>query len=267
MVYRNFLGIDPGLVNDPTAMVLIRATRPAVVVRAGKVLDAVTGEPVELPEGTTVAEFVSPRYDVLDVQSRQGLTFGQTAREARAVMDDMKGDLMAAVDATGLGRGAVDQIRQAGVPCIAVTLTAGSKITGSRWEMNLPVGLMFTTLYSVMAQGRLRVSAAAGGRLAAEMKEVERVVTEAGRESYEVPRGEGHHGDTVYALGIAMVVAERIGGRQARAVALHPEGRQRRPGVPRRENTARQVIRERLDASRRESEAHMWRQLWRDDDA
>ncbi len=80
MVYRNFLGIDPGLVNDPTAMVLIRATRPAVVVRAGKVLNAVTGEPVELSEGTTVAEFVSPRYDVLDVQSRQGLTFGQTAR-------------------------------------------------------------------------------------------------------------------------------------------------------------------------------------------
>ena len=267
MRYGNLLGVDVGLVNDPTATVLVRVVQPSVVVRHGAVLDAATGKPVEIPEGVTVAEFVLPRYEVLDVQSHTGITFGQTAREARAVMDDMQGDLLCVIDATGLGRGAAEQVRQAGVPTVAVTLTAGSKVTGGRWDINIPVGVMFTTLYSVLAQDRIRASAEASGRLAEEMKTIERAVTDAGRETYEVPRGDGHHGDTVYALGMAIAVAEGRGARQARAAALadHPGGRQRPVGTPRTgTNAAREVIRQRLEDSRRQADRDLYAGLWRD---
>ncbi len=43
------------------------------------------------------------------------------------------------------------------------------------------MGVMFGTLYSVLAQGRLRLAAGASDRLAEEMRSVERAVSEAGQ--------------------------------------------------------------------------------------
>ena len=268
MKHNYFWGCDPGLVTDPTGTVLLRVTRPAVVVQEGRVLDAVTGEQMAVPEGVTLAEFVAPKFDVVDVQSRQGLTFGQTAREARSVMEDMGGsNFMAVVDSTGLGVGAVDAIRRAGVPCIGVTLTAGSRITGSRWSVNLPVSLMFAAVFSIMSQNRLRVTNPAGAKLIEELKEIEKRVSDAGRESYDVATGQGHHGDLCYALGMALIIAERRVGRQSRTVALNPEGHQRKAGRPGRgKSAARQVIDARLEASRREAERSLWAQIGQDKD-
>ena len=145
MLFDYYLGIDPGLVHDPTGLCLIRSQRPLVVVRTGKIFNAETGEEIPIPKDMTVGEFCAPKYSVTDVQSIKGMTFDQAGREARAIMGDM-GDssFMAVVDATGLGRGCVDQVRKAGVPTIACTLTSGSRVTGGRWEINVPVGLMFT---------------------------------------------------------------------------------------------------------------------------
>jgi hypothetical protein len=198
------------------------------------------------------------------VQARTGVTFAQIAREARAVMGDHGGDLLAVVDATGLGQGVAEQVRRAGVPTVAVTLTAGSKITGGRWRMNLPVGVMFSTLYSVLAQGRLRLGAGVSDRLAEELKSVERAVSEAGRESYVVPRGEGHHGDTVYALGLAVVAGERLGGRERRGLVLARERRDktRRPGTRTPLDTARRVLEE-LRREREEAWERVAGPLWR----
>ncbi len=267
MKYSYFWGADIGLTVDPTGTVLLRAVRPAVVVQDGRALDATTGKELPVPDGVTIAEFVAPRYAITDVQSRKGLTFGQTAREARSVMEDMGGSNFTAVcDSTGLGVGATDAIRRAGVPCIGVTLTAGSKITGGRWAINLPVSLMFAAMYSIMAQGRLQVTSPAGERLIAELKEIERRVSDAGRESYDVATGEGHHGDTVYACAMALIIGERRIGRQSRTISLNPGGHQRKAGRPRQGNTARRVIKARLEQSRLQSEATMWAQIGVDKD-
>lgn len=265
MRFDYFLGIDPGLVHDPTGLVLIKSVRPSVVVRDGKVLDAATGAAVIVPKDVTVGEFVAPRYSVTDVQSIKGMTFDQAGREAVAMMVDLGGSgFLAVVDSTGLGRGCVDMVRKAGTPAIACTLTSGSRVTGGRWEVNVPVGLMFTNLYSIMAQGRLQVTSPAGERLVEEMKEVERRVSDAGRETFEVSRAGGSHADCVYAAAMALLIAERRVGRQSRTVALNPGGRQRKPGRPRQGNAARQVIKARLEASRLQSEATMWRQIGAD---
>lgn len=267
MKYSYFWGCDPGLVTDPTGTVLIRVTRPAVVVQEGRVLDAVTGERMTVPEGVTLAEFVAPKFDVVDVQSRQGLTFSQTAREAKSVQEDHGGsNFMVVCDSTGLGVGATDAIRRAGVPCIGVTLTAGSKITGSRWAVNLPVSLMFAAAFSIMSQNRLRVSDPAGAKLIEELKEIERVISDSGRESYDVAAGLNHHGDLCYALGMALIIAERKTGRQSRSISLHPGGRERPAGRPRQGGAARQVIKQRLEESRARAQADMYRQIGQYDD-
>ncbi len=92
------------------------------------------------------------------------------------------------------------------------------------------------------------------GPLAEEMRSVERAVTEAGRETYEVPRGDGHHGDTVYALGLAVAAGERLGRRTSNGLQLAARKADRsrpRGKTPRPWNTARRVLEER----RREREA------------
>ena len=267
MLFDYYLGIDPGLIHDPTGMVLVRAIRPAVVVQDGRVLDAATGKQMAVPKGVTIAEYVAPKFDVVDVHSRRGLTFGQTAKEARAIMDDMGGANFTAVcDSTGLGVGATDAIRRAGVPCVGVTLTSGSKITGSRWSWNLPVSLMFSGLFSLMSQNRLHVTDPAGRKLIAELKEIERRVSDAGRESYDVASGQDHHGDLCYAFGLAVTVAERRVGRQHRTVSLNPGARQRKAGRLRQGGAAKAVIKARLEESRARAEADMYRQIGQHDD-
>ncbi len=99
-----------------------------------------------------------------------------------------------------------------------------------------------------------------------EMKEVERRVSDAGRETFEISRADGHHADTVYAAAMALLIAERRVGRQSRTVALNPEGNKRRPGRPRQGNAARNVIKARLEQSRLQSEATMWAQIGQDKD-
>ena len=267
MKYSYFWGCDVGLTVDPTGVVLLRAASPSVTVQGGRVLDATTGKEMKVPEGVTIAEYVAPKFDIVDVQSRRGITFHQIAREAAAVMSDLGGsNFLACVDSTGLGVGAVDAIRRAGCPTIGITLTSGSRITGSRWNWNVPVSLMFTGLFSVMAQGRLQVTDPQGAKLIEELREIEMRVSDSGRESFDVGSGQDHHGDLCYALGMAVIVAERRVGRQHRTVALNPEGHQRKPGRPRQGGAARQVIKQRLEESRARAERDMYRQIGQHDD-
>lgn len=267
MKHDYFWGADIGLTTDPTGTILLRAARPSVTVQDGRVLDATTGKELAVPEGVTLAEFIAPRYSITDVQSRRGVTFHQVAREAAAVREDMGGsNFLACVDSTGLGVGALDAIRRAGCPAIGITFTSGSRITGSRWNWNVPVSLMFTLLFSIMSQGRIQVASPAGEKLIEELKEIERRVSDTGRESFEVATGEGHHGDLCYALGMAVTVAERRVGRQHRTISLNPGGRQRKAGRPRQGNTAKRVIQARLEQSRLQSEATMWAQIGVDKD-
>ena len=97
-----------------------------------------------------------------------------------------------------------------------------------------------------------------------EMKEVERRVSDAGKETFDVSRADGHHADTVYAAAMALLIAERRVGRQSRSLSVSPGGRQRKPGRPRQGNTAKRVIQARLEQSRLHSEATMWAQIGAD---
>jgi hypothetical protein len=229
--YRNYLGIDVGIVSDPTALVLVRVETPDVIVRERKLYDARTGEPVSPPEGMTPAEYVMPRYLVRDAQSVVGLSFRQLAREVRGVHRDLGGDVLAVIDATG-----VEEVRNWGVPVLAVNLTGGSRITGGPRRWNVPTATLWTTLYTVMAQDRLAIFSDIE-HLADELRSIERRVSDAGRESYDLDRTSDGHSDQAVALALAVCVAESAASRRVRSLQV-PEGR------PARRTSGRRLIRD-----------------------
>ncbi len=93
------------------------------------------------------------------------------------------------------------------------------------------------------------------GNLKRELASVSVGVTDAGREVYDVNSSD-HHADLVSCLGMAVVVAEVRGRFSQRiiAVAREDERRERpRTGRRRASNTARAVIEQRKEESRREA--------------
>ena len=114
------LAFDVGFEQDPTALALVRRVRPNVLLpldRDGVPWDADKDAPLELPEGTTLAQHMAPKYEVADMQRSTGLTFEAIAAEAQQLVRMLArdGGIAVLVDATGVGRGAVETIQRTGV--------------------------------------------------------------------------------------------------------------------------------------------------------
>lgn len=260
------LAFDVGFEQDPTALALVRRVLPNVLLpldRDGVPWDADRDAPLVLPEGTTLAQHMAPTYQVTDLQRRTGLTFEAIATEARRIVRMLArdGGIAVLVDATGVGRGAVEAIQRAGVRCTAVTITGGHRITGNNRVMRVPHRALFETTYAVLAEERLQVAAGLphAGTWSRELLAAEMHRTPTGQVHYEI-QAEGGHGDLVVAVALALVHAERSGPRRLvptpitdGATADAPHTRPR--GRPRWGNTAKMRIEE-LRAERDEK----WRQ-------
>jgi hypothetical protein len=108
-----------------------------------------------------------------------------------------------AVDATGVGRGVVDLLRERGFEAIAATLTSGRHVRRSGSSLSIPRHAFFRPLEAAVEQNRLRV--ARGGcpgseSLAGELLAVRRSGVAAQLEA----RGPDHHGDLLVAIALAM---------------------------------------------------------------
>ena len=259
------LAFDVGFEHDPTALALVRRTLPNVLLpldRDGVPWDADRDAPLELPDGTTLAQHMAPNYEVADLQRSTGLTFESIAAEAKRLVRMLAkdGGIAVLVDATGVGRGAVEAIQRAGVKCTACTITGGHRVTGNARVMRVPHRALFETTYAVLAEERLSVAAGLKNAetwsrelLAAEMHR-----TPTGQVHYEI-QAEGGHGDLAVAVALALVHAERTGPRRQILMPATDKGsvdapRPRPRGRPRRRNAARQ----RIEELRAESEER-WR--------
>ena len=222
--------------------------------------------PLELPEGTTLAQHMAPRYEVIDLQRRTGLTFEAIAAEAKRIVRMLAGDggIAVLVDATGVGRGAVEAIQRAGVRCTAVTITGGHRITGNNRVMRIPHRALFETTYAVLAEERLRVAAGLNhaGTWSRELLAAEMHRTPTGQVHYEI-QAEGGHGDLAVAVALALVHAERTGPRRHIPTPVSDgesvdSSRTRPRGTPRHGNAAKMRIEElraeRDDRWRRETD-------------
>ncbi len=194
------VGADIGQAQDPTALAVVDVD----------VVDEVQVRHLEqLPLGTPYPQVVSRIVELV-----------QALPDAPLV-----------VDATGVGRPVVDQLRAAGLDPIAVTITAGKAVTfdGEAWRV--PKRELVRTLVAAFEGGRLKV--AAGLRhakaLTGELQAFQRKVTGAGRTAYGATGGA--HDDLVIAVALAVWWAAHR-GRTAGFVGPHRLAR-RDPGVAR----------------------------------
>ncbi len=240
---KHFLGIDVGFSRDYTAFALFRAVTPNVLVpvtRAGDDVvpwDVDADAPLVLPEGVSLEKFIQPKYHVIDLQRILGSSFEIVAREARKMVEEINRCTIA-VDATGMGRGLIEEMQRIGLSPIAVTLGGGNRITGGRLNWRVPSAMVYETTYTVFAQSRYKIASQLEHTrtLFSELQRCEVRRTDTGHARYGVWTGEDGHGDLVMALGLGTVVAENLTTprvmQSAEFTVGGTPGREGRPGTP-----------------------------------
>ncbi len=107
------------------------------------------------------------------------------------------------VDATGVGRAVLDQMREQGLEPVAVTITGGRAILfdGQTWKV--PKRALVRPLVAALEAGRLKVakSLKEGEALVRELRAFRRQVSAKGHDTYE---GVGAHDDLVIAAALAV---------------------------------------------------------------
>ena len=76
----HYLGVDPAYGGHPAAFVLIRVKLANFVMRDGVICDPVDGQPLDVPESVTPAEYAQPTFEVV---GKRQIQFGQSCSEVR----------------------------------------------------------------------------------------------------------------------------------------------------------------------------------------
>jgi Terminase RNaseH-like domain len=190
----NFImGVDLGQANDYTAVSILEQKR---VETDGKIFY---------------------HYEVRHLERLRGITYPQQVAHIKKMYQSLKekGSVNLVVDQTGVGRPVVDMLRDAGLYCIAVTITGGDSVTGERPEYRVPKRDLVTAVQVLLQSERLRISSS--------LKEAQTLVNEllafrvsinlkTGHDSYGNDAGawrENPHDDLVLATAIASWYAER----------------------------------------------------------
>ena len=168
------------------------------------------------PTAIAVAELA----DAININLRHlerrplGETYPAVVAHCRALVRALPGDVALVVDATGVGRAVLDQMRDAGLEPVAVTITSGKKARRDAAGMwRVPKRELLRPLVVAVESGRLKIAAGLpyADALTSELKAFRRAFTTAGN---EVMGGVGEHDDLV--IGVALVcwwaeVAEAVG--------------------------------------------------------
>ncbi len=160
------IGADLGQAQDPTALAVAEVRTPEIHVRHLE----------RLPLGTPYPKVVERIADLVDQLPGAALV----------------------VDATGVGRAVLDQMREANLAPVAVTITGGrfTSYDGTMWRV--PKKALLRPLVATMDAGRLKV--AKGLREAEvfqrELQAFQRRITESGHSAFQ---GVGEHDDLVIA--------------------------------------------------------------------
>ncbi len=177
------VGADIGQAQDPTALAVVETAGDEVRVRHLE----------RLPLGTS--------YPAVIRHIRQ-LTMALP-------------DVALVVDATGVGKPVVDQLRVAGLDPVAVTITAGKTATFDCGMWHVPKAELVRALVVAFEGDRLKVAAGLGHAkaLTGELQAFQRKVTGAGRAAYGATAGA--HDDLVTAVALAVWWAAAAEGAPA----------------------------------------------------
>lgn len=141
-----------------------------------------------------------------------GTSYPQVVEKVAKLMatPPLDGNCILVIDATGVGRAVVDMFRKAYLRPVAVTITAGNKVTRDGTEFGVPKRDLIGVLEASLQTGRFKVARELpdAKTLMDEMLNLKRKVTLAGHDTYEAWR-EGQHDDLVLAAALAAWYAER----------------------------------------------------------
>ncbi len=164
------IGADLGQAQDPTALAVAEVHKPEIHVRHLE----------RLPLGTPYPKVVERIADLVDKLPGAALV----------------------VDATGVGRAVLDQMRESGLEPIPVTITAGrfTSFDGDHWRV--PKQALLRPLVAATEGGWLKVAKdlPEAEALQVELQAFQRRITEQGNNTFE---GVGEHDDLVIAVALA----------------------------------------------------------------
>ena len=164
-----FLGLDLGKVQDPAAIAVAEVPKPDIHIRH---LERI----------------------------RLGTSYPEVIERVTAIVETLPGaDLI--VDATGIGRPVIDQMRATGLDPVAVTITSGRFMSfdGNMWRV--PKKALLRPLVAASEAGRLKVAKGLRETEAfqRELQAFQRRITARG---YSAFGGVGEHDDLVIAVAL-----------------------------------------------------------------
>jgi Terminase RNaseH-like domain len=184
------LGLDPGQAADPTAVALVEYDYMQQPVYRLRGLH-------RFPLGTPYTELPG-------------------ALETRLHEPPLTGCVTLAVDATGVGAPVIDHFRKhlPSIPLYAITITAGTTVTGSGQHPHVPKRDLISTSSVILEQRRLQVAENMRNTeaLTDELLAYRRTTTERGHDTYAA--ASGSHDDLVLALSLALWTAEHKAPRR-----------------------------------------------------
>lgn len=152
-----------------------------------------------------------------------GTKYGDVAREVASIMAQLperpdKPKLFA--DSTGVGRPVCDQLREAGLKPVDVTLTGGANWSWLEGRVSLPKALLASTLNVGFQNNSIVMAGAMRWReqITRELEAFRVTRSDAGNDQFNA-RTEADHDDFVVALGLAVWGAS-FGGRMPKLVFI-----------------------------------------------
>ena len=154
------------------------------------------------PTALAVAEVHAPEIHVRHLERLPlGTPYPKVVERIGNLVDKLPGaDLV--VDATGVGRAVLDQMHEASLAPVAVTITGGrlTSYDGAMWRV--PKKALLRPLVAAMDAGRLKVAKdlPEAEALQVELQAFQRRITERGHDAFE---GVGSHDDLVIAVALS----------------------------------------------------------------
>lgn len=250
---RFVVGLDLGQARDPSALcVLQRVARPDPDAPEPDPATApispptpLPGEPQELHARMLDRPPIGTPYTAIVDRIAQMMTRRPLAGQSALV-----------IDGAGVGRPVLDLFRARGIRPLAVTSTAGNRVSGNNFGLSVPKRDLISALLLALEQGRLKFAAIVPHLdvLLDELADYRVHVTDSGRDTYEARAGA--HDDMLFALALAVWHAERLSRRRATGVVTaRTISAPRRPAPDRQwiEDMRREFLADKGPAERRRS--------------
>lgn len=206
------VGIDLGLVSEPTAIVVVEAhTLPHVGYRktrqsGGWILD----QPVyRLPDGKRTVEHPPISYSVRHAERlKSGTSYPLIVERGKYFNGKLEEPLLA-IDATGVGEATVSLFRKAGLSPHVITITAGESAASEGKVSRVPKRDLVSVAQVLLQTKRLRIARAIplADTMLRELLTF-RMKVSLNAATVEAWR-EGPHDDLVLALAIALWIGEK----------------------------------------------------------